>query len=142
MESRKYFRRERLLNQLVCTATLSGLLSTAVGQEMAPAQKYDGTWYGKGPNLWDTTLTMNGSTGSWKVYAPASSKFRFDAACLKATRPITLLKSTESELVIMVNGSQAVTGCEDVEIVLKKTQNGTLERTVAGNTMTFVRDSP
>jgi hypothetical protein len=106
----------------VATAAAAITLSfNAVGQ----SNPHNGTWHASFKTAnglpRDGTVVVNDNAGSWDMNVQSRND-----PCVGRKFPIAVQKATEDELVLVVEGSKALRGCQDTELDFKAVDGTTL----------------
>jgi hypothetical protein len=107
------------------TILLTGFFFAAsvLAQEPNP---YNGTWRAEFENQRGTklegTVLIKDQGGTWDMLTSAKNN-----PCVGRAAPITIQRASADELVFEIKRSQALHGCRDTQVVLKKFDAKTLE---------------
>lgn len=112
-----------------------GSIAELVPAELSipPTNPYNGKWRATNPALWDADVVIEDGRGSWYFFA--RSYARFTNGCLLQKKPVQVVRYSNIDLVVFVNSSAALMGCQDFRIHLRRIDDRTLE----GGGFRFVR---
>ena len=108
---------------LVLSSTFGSL---AIAQEKI---SLDGRWLAEYPRrnnatMLEAVVVLKGSSGTWNVTPPS---VRARNPCLGRDYPIAVIAESAESVDLAVRGSQALTGCSDLSVKLKRIDDKTLE---------------
>jgi hypothetical protein len=102
----------------------------ALSQTAGPLEgKWVGTAQGRGGGELLVHLQLTGSAGTWQ-YPRQGAKGR-NNPCLGVDFPVTVSSRTETELVIAIEGSKVLQGCENQSATFRVTDAKSLEGSLA-----------
>ena len=101
---------------------------------------YVGSWSVAGPRVKDARLVITDAKGgTWKTYA-SQLQIKEQNLCWSDTRPVKVQGIFESRIVLLIQGSEALRGCEDIVVSLRRFDGGTLRGTVGGGPVVAERN--
>ena len=118
----------KVVKEILAAALATALSSGSVTAYAQDANSIDGKWTvkftNKAGNSYEAWLELKGASGQYQL-SPHPQRGKSDP-CDKVAAPVSVGRSGE-ELVVIVKYSEALRGCSDRTIKLKKINEQTLE---------------